>query len=118
MDASNEKGKARVVQGAGLRVALALSVVALGLVGNPAHAFDPAKGRQLFSTFCAGCHGVNGVPVMPGAPNFANQERLLQPDSVLLDSIKSGKNAMPAFQGALTDNDMHDVIAFLRTLVR
>jgi cytochrome c6 len=114
MDALNEKRETR----AGLKAALAVSVVALSLMGNTAHAFDPIKGRQVYSTYCAGCHGLNGVPVMPGAPNFANQERLLQPDNLLLISIKSGKNAMPAFQGALTDNDIHDVIAFLRTLAR
>ena len=43
MDASNEKRKTR----AGLQAALAVSVVALSLVGNPAHEFDPIKGRQV-----------------------------------------------------------------------
>lgn len=114
MGASSKKGNAVM----GLKLALSASAVLLATIGNPAHAYDPVKGRQIYTNFCAGCHGTNGVPVMPGAPNFANQERLLQPDTFLLTSIKSGKNAMPAFQGALTDSDIHDVIAYLRTLTR
>jgi len=40
----------------------------------------------------------------------------MRPDFTLLAAIRSGKNAMPAFQGVLTDRDILDVIAFLRTL--
>jgi len=40
----------------------------------------------------------------------------LQADSVLLTSIKSGKAIMPSYRGALNDNEILDVIAYLRTL--
>lgn len=53
---------------------------------------------------------------MPGAPNFARNEVLMAPDIKLLNSIKMGRNAMPAYMGILTDHDILDVIAFLRTL--
>jgi cytochrome c6 len=53
---------------------------------------------------------------MPNAPNFARSESLLQPDPLLLTSIKNGKNAMPAFRGILSDPDIMDVIVYLRTL--
>lgn len=82
-----------------------------------AYAADPGKGSVLYATNCATCHGATGVSVMPGAPSFtfgANQS-LLQPDLQLLSSIKSGKNAMPAFRGILSDADILDVIAHLRT---
>jgi cytochrome c6 len=53
---------------------------------------------------------------MPDAPSFALGENLLQPDSSLLTSIKNGKNAMPAYEGILSDSDILDVVVYLRTL--
>lgn len=97
-------------------VTVLLAGAALLLVGTTAQAADPNKGRQLFTTHCAICHGASGKSVMPGAPNFDRGEGLLRPDFTLLAAIRSGKNAMPAFQGMLLDRDILDVIAYLRTL--
>lgn len=83
--------------------------------GN-AGAADTFKGGELYAVHCVSCHGASGVNVMPNAPNFAQSESLLQPDFLLLSSIKNGKNAMPAYQGILTDQDILDVIVYLRTL--
>lgn len=80
------------------------------------YAADMIKGGKLYAAHCAACHGASGVSVMPGAPNFARSERLLQPDLALLATVKAGKNVMPAFQGVLSDHDILDVIAYLRTL--
>jgi len=41
---------------------------------------------------------------------------LLRPDVFILATIKEGKNAMPSYQGVLKDQDILDVIAYLRTL--
>lgn len=98
----------------GLRPALA--GLALLLAGSAVQGADPYKGRELFATHCAVCHGQSGRSVMPGAPNFDRGEGLLRPDFTLLAAIRSGKNAMPAFQGLLADRDIMDVIAHLRTL--
>jgi len=40
----------------------------------------------------------------------------MQPDLTLLASIKNGVNTMPAYQGILKDQDILDVIVYLRTL--
>lgn len=97
-------------------LAAALAVFALSTPA--AHAADPARGAQIYNTHCASCHGVNGVSVMPTAPNFARSERMLQPDFQLLAAIKSGRAAMPAYNGVLPDRDIYDVIAYMRTLRR
>ena len=55
--------------------------------------------------------------VLPEAPNLARGEGLMQPDMMLLVSIKTGKNAMPGFMGILKDQDILDVIAYTRTLI-
>lgn len=82
----------------------------------PAHASDPLRGAEIYQRFCAQCHGNSGRPVLPLAPDFTRQERLLQSDLALLASIRAGRGAMPAFQGTLRDRDILDVIAHLRTL--
>lgn len=82
----------------------------------PAHAADIIRGGELYRVNCAQCHGTRGKPQMPTAPDFTRQERLLQPDLVLLQSVRNGRGPMPAFQGLLRDRDILDVIAYLRTL--
>ncbi len=82
----------------------------------PAHAADVANGAALYRQHCAGCHGGDGRPVMPSAPDFSRPTTLLKPDLVLLGAIRSGKGAMPAYQGQLRDREILDVVAHLRTL--
>lgn len=85
-------------------------------VSGNARAADTFNGGKLYAVHCVSCHGVTGVNVMPNAPNFAQGEGLLKPDSSLLPSIKNGINAMPAYEGILTDQEILDVIAYVRTL--
>jgi cytochrome c6 len=88
----------------------------LVLYSGFSQAADSVKGGELYRLHCALCHGVSGVNVMPNAPNFTRNEGLLQPDPSLLASIKNGKNAMPSYNGILSDQDILDVIVYLRTL--
>jgi cytochrome c6 len=85
-------------------------------VPHDARAADVFRGGELYRRHCAQCHGEDGRPVMPTAPDFTRRERLLQPDPVLLQTVRAGKGAMPGYQGLLRDRDLLDVIAFLRTL--
>jgi cytochrome c6 len=80
------------------------------------HAADTFKGRQLYTANCITCHGATGKSVIPGAPNLAQGDAMMRPDFTLLNAIRSGKNAMPAFRGILTDRDIMDVVAYMRTL--
>lgn len=89
---------------------------ALSLVGATALASDPIRGSDLYRTHCASCHGANGRPVLPGAPDFSQPTALLKPDLTLLASIRAGRGAMPAYQGLLRDRDILDIVAHLRTL--
>ncbi len=80
------------------------------------YAADVVNGGRLYARHCVTCHGVDGVNVMPDAPNFAHSERLLRPDVFILASIKEGNNAMPSYRGLLKDTEILDVISYLRTL--
>jgi cytochrome c6 len=88
---------------------LALSVQSAG-------AANLMRGQQLFAMHCAACHGMRGEGVMPEAPKFHNGERLDQPDMLLLQSVRNGKNKMPPFFGLLKDPDILDILSYVRTL--
>ena len=94
----------------------AFALLTLVLACSVAQASDINKGRPLYGSYCAVCHGPSGRSTMAGAPNFDRGEGLMRPDSDLLASIRAGKNACPAFRGILTDREILDVVAFLRTL--
>ncbi len=73
------------------------------------------NGQKIYQFHCAMCHGVNGKSVMAGAAEFNRGEGLFQSDRSLLERIKSGKNACPAYLGILTEQKIFDVIAYIRT---
>ena len=89
---------------------------ALALVAIQAWAGDPMRGAELFRAHCSGCHGPNGRPVLPAAPDFTHPMALLKPDLALLATVRSGRGAMPAYAGVLRDRDILDIISHLRTL--
>jgi disulfide bond formation protein DsbB len=90
---------------------------------------DPAKGQQLFTATCSACHG----PDAKGLPNLgkdltASEFAIGLSDAELVEFIKTGRPIgdplnttgvdMPPKGGnpALTDQDLADIVAFLRTL--
>lgn len=94
---------------------LAVAALAAGFSGD-LYAADSIKGQRLYDANCAICHGPGGRATLPGAPNFNRGEGIMKPDFTLLATIRAGRNAMPAFQGILSDRDIMDVIAYVRTL--
>ena len=100
-----------------MKNAILMALLAM-LATTAAQAADPMNGRQIYDMNCAVCHGVGGHPVLPSAPSFAKGERMMQPDTMLIDSIENGKNVMPGFLGILRRQEIRDVIAYLRTLHR
>ena len=74
------------------------------------------RGRQTYELHCSVCHGIDGMPIDMTIPSFANGDRLFQMDQDLLRSIREGRDLMPAFRGLLSDDEIRNVIAYLRTL--
>ena len=88
-------------------------------LGMPlAEAADPQQGVKFYTKHCQNCHGATGVAQMPGLPDFSRSQGLLRSDNDLLQFIRNGSGMMPAYRGLLTDRDILDVIAYLRTLRR
>ena len=109
---SDQKGTAKLLQKLAVFVLMLMSVHS-----SLIHAADLEKGKNLYLIHCSGCHGENGISLMPDVPNFARGESLNQPDPVLVDAIRVGSNARPPFLGILNDREILDVISYVRTLL-
>ena len=94
-----------------------LVAFAVGAWSGAAQAADPTNGQKLYNRHCTNCHGDRGRPILPGVPDFSRHQGLMQPDRNLIATIKSGKGVMPSFKGLLTDDEMLDVVAYLRTMI-
>lgn len=92
-----------------------LSLLSFSYV-NQAMAIDLARGQRLYNLHCASCHGITGVPLMPDTPNLAMREGMNQPDFMLIQSLKMGKKTMPPYFGILNDQEMLDILQFIRTM--
>ena len=92
-----------------------LVFVLLLLATTVVMAGDPMKGRSLYDNRCSGCHGADGAPQVAGIPNFKMGESLMKPDQHLLAFIQKGKGVMPGFKGVLSDAEIGDIIAHIRT---
>ncbi|ROR32904.1 c-type cytochrome [Inmirania thermothiophila] len=93
-------------------------VLAVAIWAAGAQAADPANGRRLYETHCVTCHGADGRGVMPGVPDFTRPETLMRTDRRLLSAIRDGTGAGPAFFGILSEAEILDVIAYLRTFTQ
>ncbi len=103
-------------RGANVALFFAQAAALLILLPTTTLAADLVKGQNLYKIHCSGCHGEKGMSVNPEAPNFARGERLFQSDAALIEVVRNGKNAMPAFMGLLQDREISDVISYARTL--
>jgi len=99
------------------KVKVQLLTIALALATSfSATAGDVSQGQQHYQRNCAQCHGDNGKPRLPRVPNFQRKEGLLTSDKALFERIKHGKRSCPAYSGLLREQEIIDVISYLRTL--
>lgn len=77
---------------------------------------DVGPDEAAYATYCAGCHGLNGIAAYIDSPSFALRERLDKSDAELLHSIESGMGAMPGWGGKLSPVLLARILAFVRTL--
>ena len=76
------------------------------------------SGERAYVTFCAGCHGFNGIAPYVGAPSFAVGERMEKNDAELFRTITTGHGVMPKWENKLPEDVLLDALRFVRTLPR
>lgn len=99
-----------------LAVVTAVCLQAFAAAGSRGQ--DIFNGEALYEAHCARCHGPQGVPVLPGTPDFTRGEGLIATDRTLMQSVQNGKGLMPSFDHVLSEQEMLDVITYARTLQR
>ena len=86
----------------------------------------PARGDDVAATFkakCAGCHAADGSGDSPAGkamktPDLRSDEVQKMTDAQLIDATTNGKGKMPAYKGKITDDQIKDLVAFIRTLAK
>ena len=99
---------------------------------------DLAEGEQLYQDYCAACHGTNleGQPdwrssgpdgILPAPPHDETGHTWHHADSALFDYTKLGgakalarqgvdfKSGMPGFGDQLTDSQIRNILAFIKS---
>jgi mono/diheme cytochrome c family protein len=103
------------------RLALAAALVALSSAScaprdnTKAKAADPAL--ELFQRNCAVCHGHEGEGREIGTlkvPSLREGRAATDTDERLLTQIHDGGNGMPPFKYSLTDEQIDDLLRFVR----
>ena len=80
-------------------------------------------GKTLFSKTCAACHGKTGLGDGPkakslktGATDFSKAESQNQTDGEHFYKTKTGRGDMPKYEGKLSDDDIWNIVNYMRTL--
>ncbi len=98
------------------KIVLMLLVLSLGY-GAQVSAGDVFKGKEVYLKECAACHGASGEGRMPGLLNFQESQALFRTNNALRDIVRDGKGIMPSFNGLLSDEDISNVVVYLRTFL-
>lgn len=122
----------KTLRQAAVRVALTLGGVGILAVGALAQAPDLARGKATYKELCAKCHGSAGKGDGKEAATLKTKPKDLTDcarmaefsDDELFRIAKEGGEAaglsddMPAYADSLEDDEIRDVVAFIRTLCR
>jgi cytochrome c6 len=99
-----------------------IGIAALGLfaaMAVPAVAEDDTA--TLYKSKCAACHGPDGkgdtaAGKKLGAKDFHSPDVAKKSDAELFDITKKGKDKMPGYDKKLTDDQIKDVVKYIRSL--
>ncbi len=98
-------------------------LAALILLGAVSRAQDSASGEKTYKAKCASCHGPDGkgetaAGKVTKVRDFSLEEVKKESDAVWTEVIVKGRNKMPGYDKKLSDAEVKDVIAYIRTLVK
>lgn len=78
-------------------------------------------GADVYKSKCQMCHAADGSGSTPAgkamkAIPFSDPALVKASDADLIAATENGKGKMPAYKGKLTDSQIKDVVAYIRTL--
>ena len=112
----------------GILLATLVLSCALFLAAGPSRAADSAKGKQVYDTYCATCHGPTGLgdgiaaAALDPKPRDLSSAAILETytDEYLVNVITNGGAAvgkspmMTAWSGIISPEDINNVVAHIR----
>jgi mono/diheme cytochrome c family protein len=110
-------------------LSLAIGLLSVGFGGGglkdvdkPAKAHDAVTGREIYVNICIRCHGIDGkgtlgISLIPKPADLTAPSVQNRLDASLFKRIHDGKpnTAMGAWSGTLSDDEIWDVLAYVRT---
>jgi mono/diheme cytochrome c family protein len=95
-------------------------MLAAMLAASTTAALAQESGADTYKAKCAMCHGADGLAAnamgkMYKIPPFNSPDVVKMSDADLIAATKNGKGKMPAYAGKLTDPQIKDVVAYIRT---
>ena len=100
--------------------ALAFVLLVIAMLPSRAAA-EGGGGAGVYKAKCVTCHGQDGSGNTPvgkslQVADLRSPEVQKKSDAELTESVSEGKGNMPAFKGNITDDEIHAVVMFVRTL--
>jgi len=95
-----------------------LTLMTVAATATPARAQEAA---ELYKTKCQACHGADGkgdtaAGKKLGVKDFHSPEVAKMSDQELFDITKKGKEKMPSYDKKLTDDQIKELVKYVRTL--
>ena len=84
------------------------TIVTEGIKANPLE-----KGHVIFTSLCASCHGSDGKLMLNGAKDLSASKLN---DTEMTEMIKNGKGLMTPFKDQLTNEQIQEVILYVKSL--
>jgi cytochrome c6 len=94
---------------------IALTIACGPTASNSSNPGNAASGQAVFTKYCADCHGLKGEGSMiTRSANLKTDKLVSYTDEQMITSITNGKGVMPAFKTILTQNQINDVVKYIR----
>lgn len=93
------------------------------MAGSVVRAQYKANGEKVYKAKCASCHGPDGKGETAAgkatkARDICADEAKKETDAAWTDIIVKGKNKMPAYDKKITEAEVKDVVAYMRSLCK
>ena len=103
-----------------MKIQTAITLAAL-MAASTMGALAQGPGADTYKAKCAMCHGADGKGETPAgkamkAVSFSSPEVARMSETELAAVTKNGKGKMPAYAGKLTDAQIKEVAAYVKTL--
>jgi len=106
-----------------LKLATAVMFFCLATLAIPACVRAQSDAAKIYKTNCVLCHAADGSGSSSsgralGAKDLRSQEVRAKSDAELTEFITAGKGKMPAFGKKLKDDDIKQIVAYIRDLAK